>query len=72
MSRKKFSTTELLDYFLAHIRHNGSPTGMKAKAAQHFGVDRCTISRALSDLRRERRLGRDVFRRWRDSCDSID
>ncbi len=72
MSAKKFSVNELLDYFLSHIRQNGSTVGMKAKAAKHFGVDCRTISRALDELRRQKRLGRDVFRRWRDSCDSAD
>ncbi len=67
MAPKKFSTTELLDYFLSHIRQTGSTTGMKTKAATHFGVTKQTISNALAYLRREKSLGRDVFRRWRDS-----
>ena len=59
--------TDLLDFFLAHIRQNGSTVGMKSAAAKHFGVDRRTISNALAELRRDKRLGRDVYRKWSDS-----
>lgn len=70
MGTKKLIDTALLDYLLAHISQNSSTVGMKSAAAKHFGVDRCTITRALSELRRQKRLGRDVFRKWRDSRDS--
>ena len=70
MSSKKVSVTELLDYLLEYIRQNASTTGMKGSAAKHFGVDRHTITRALSELRRQKLLGHDVYVKWRDSCDS--
>ncbi|MCH8851129.1 MAG: hypothetical protein IID41_00590 [Planctomycetes bacterium] len=70
MPSHKVSTVPLLDYFISYIRATGTAVGMKAAAADHFEVDRSTISNALTHLRREKRLGRDVFRKWRDSRDS--
>ena len=67
MSPLKFSLEDFLDHCLAYIRSNGTSNGMKANAAKHFGVDRRTISRWLHEIRRRRRLGRDVYRCWRDS-----
>ena len=62
----KFSTNELLDFLCEYIRQNSKPTGMMGAAAEYFCVDPKTIKAALDELRRRKRLGRDVFRRWRD------
>ena len=67
MASNKFTTTELLDFFCEFIKQSNGTVGMKGSAAEHFGCDKKTVTRALSDLRREKRLGRDVFRKWRDS-----
>ena len=71
MAHRKFTTEDLLDFFCEYIKQSNGTVGMKAKAAQFFGVDRKTITLRLNDMRQQRRLGRDVFRRWRDSCDEI-
>jgi len=72
MARNKFSLPELLDYLVSYIHAHGSPTGMKQAAAAHFDCDRRTITRALDELRRQKRLGRDAYRKWRNSTDAAD
>ncbi len=61
--------TAFLDFCISHIHAEGSTVGMKAKAAKHFGVNRCTISRWIADLRSSKAVGRDVFRAWLNSRD---
>ncbi len=67
MAQKKVSTTELLDYLLYLVRQNDDSEGMMAKAAKHFGVSTRTITRVLDGLRRDKLVGRGVYRRWRNS-----
>ncbi|MCH8854238.1 MAG: hypothetical protein IID41_16540 [Planctomycetes bacterium] len=67
MQYQKFSIENLLDFCCEFINQSHKAHGMVDAASQYFDCDRKTISRALNDLRRQKRLGRDVFRQWRDS-----
>ncbi len=60
------SDTELVQFFVSYVREHGTARGVRAAAAARWHVDRQTIGRWLADLRQKRKIGRGVYRVWRD------
>ena len=67
MAEKAPADDQLVGFFLDYISQHATAHGMRNAAAVHWGVDRRTINRWLDSLRQRRRIGRDVFRDWRDA-----
>ena len=66
MPSKAPTDAALLAFSVSYVHQHGTAKAMTVAAAVHFGVDQRTIYTGLARLRQQRKIGRGVFRTWRD------